>query len=162
VELCVSFNTGAQFYAENDLGRAVTHEEALDALKKGVEAGLVLQLGSSQNPGGLCMCCSCCCPILGEYKKLDKPAKVANSNFFARIDEDACSACETCVDRCHMDAITVDDVANVNLDRCIGCGVCAVTCPEEAIKMCRKDKEDEFVPQNDMMEVMMDMHQERR
>lgn len=162
LETCIMFNTTATFYAENGLGRPVSTEEALNALNNAVNAGLVMQIGSSQNPGGLCLCCSCCCVILEQYKKLDKPANEANSNFFARIDEDTCTACEICVDRCHMEAISVEDVAEVNLDRCIGCGACAVTCPEEAVKMYRKDKEDEFVPQNDIMEVMMSIYQERR
>jgi Na+-translocating ferredoxin:NAD+ oxidoreductase subunit B len=162
VETCISFDMGAAFYAENGLGRPVSKEEALEALKKGVEAGLVLQLGSSKNPAGLCMCCGCCCAILEEYKKLDKPALEANSNFFARVNEELCTACGTCVDRCHMAAISVEDIAMVNLDRCIGCGACAVVCPTEAIAMCRKNKEEEFIPQNDMMEAMMAMYQERR
>ena len=161
-ETCLSFNAGAHFYAENGLGRPVSTEEALETLKNAVEAGLVLQLGSSQNPAGLCMCCGCCCPFLETYKKMDKPADEANSSFFAKIDEDACTACETCVDRCHMDAISVEEVAKVNLDRCIGCGACAVTCPEGAVTMGRKDKEEEFVPENDMMTTMMNIYQERR
>jgi Na+-translocating ferredoxin:NAD+ oxidoreductase subunit B len=162
VETCMSFNEAAGFYAENELGRAISVQEALDVLKKGVDAGLVLQLGSSRNPSGLCMCCGCCCVILEQYKKMDKPAGEANSNFFARVNEELCTACGTCVDRCHMAAISVEDIAKVNLDRCIGCGACAVACPTEAVAMCRKNKEEEFVPQNDMMEAMMAMYQERR
>jgi Na+-translocating ferredoxin:NAD+ oxidoreductase subunit B len=162
IETCLSFNMAADFYAENGLGRPVSKEEALDVLKKGGEAGLVLQLGSSKNPSGLCMCCGCCCAILEEYKKLEKPAREANSNFFAQVDHVLCTACGTCVDRCQMGAISIDDVARINLDRCIGCGACAVACPTEAVKMIRKSAEEEFIPQNNMMEAMMAMYQERR
>jgi ferredoxin len=162
VETCMSFNEAAGFYAENELGRTVSVEQALEVLKKGVDAGLVLQLGSSKNPSGLCMCCGCCCVILEQYKKMDKPAREANSSFFARVDGDLCTACGACMDRCHMEAISVDDVAMVNLDRCIGCGACAVVCPTGAVKLFRKSAEEEFVPQNDMMEAMMAMYQERR
>lgn len=161
-EVCLQFNQSGQYYAENGMGRPISHEEALEVVKKAVEAGLVIQLASSQNPGGMCLCCSCCCLPLSGYKKLDKPSEVANSSFYAQVNEEECVACETCLDRCHMEAITVDDIAQINLDRCIGCGVCAVTCDAGAISMHRKDKDKEFIPQKDFRSAMMDIYQERR
>jgi Fe-S-cluster-containing hydrogenase component 2 len=61
-----------------------------------------------------------------------------------------------------MDAISVDDVAHINLDRCIGCGVCAVTCPIEAVKVFRKEKNKEFIPEKDMFKSTMAIYQQRR
>jgi len=162
MEVCLQFNQSGQYYAENGMGRPISHEEALEVVKKAVEAGLVIQLGSSQNPGGMCLCCSCCCFPLAEYKKLDKPSEVANSNFYARVNEEECVACETCLDRCHMAAISVDDIAQINLDRCIGCGVCAVTCDVGAISIHRKGEDKEFIPQKDFRSAMMAVYQERR
>jgi len=161
-EVCFQFNAAGLYYAENGFGRPVTHEEALEVVNNCAEAGLVIQLGSSQNPGGMCMCCACCCFPLAEYKKLEKPSEAANSNFFAQVDKDECVACETCIDRCHMEAITVDDTAQINLDRCIGCGVCAVTCDVGAISMHRKDRDKEFIPGKDWKSTMMNIHKERR
>ena len=45
--------------------------------------------------------------------------------FSAGLDSEICIACETCIDRCPMDALEMgeDEVPEVNLDRCIGCGV---------------------------------------
>ena len=57
---------------------------------------------------------------------------------------------------------SADDTAQINLDHCIGCGVCAVTCDVDAIRMVRKDKDREFVPQKDYTSAMMDIFQERR
>jgi len=61
-----------------------------------------------------------------------------------------------------MDAICVDDVARVNLDRCIGCGVCAVTCLVDAIKVYRKEKDKEFVPEKTYFDAAMAIYRERR
>ncbi|MGB6010348.1 MAG: 4Fe-4S ferredoxin, partial [Desulfobacterales bacterium] len=44
-ELCLIFGSGAHYYEENGLGRAITQDEALAVLNTGLEAGLVLQPG---------------------------------------------------------------------------------------------------------------------
>jgi len=66
-----------------------------------------------------------------------KPGLSLASGFQPVWDPELCTACETCIDRCPMTALTMgeDDVPDVDLDRCIGCGVCATGCPEEAIAM---------------------------
>jgi Fe-S-cluster-containing hydrogenase component 2 len=41
-----------------------------------------------------------------------------------------------------MEALTiVEEKSKVDYDRCIGCGVCIPTCPQEAIKLIKKDAE---------------------
>jgi heterodisulfide reductase subunit A-like polyferredoxin len=78
-----------------------------------------------------------------------RPVDVVASNYYAVSDPELCTACETCIDRCQMDAVALkDDTALVNLDRCIGCGVCVPTCPSEAIQLVKKDQE--IVPPKDM------------
>jgi len=51
------------------------------------------------------------------------------SNYFARVVPDLCTGCETCLERCQMDAFLLDQkgLAVVNKDRCIGCGLCVTT-----------------------------------
>lgn len=162
VETCLQFGGASHYYVENGFGRRIDQEEALALLHKGIEDALVIQAGSPQNPGGMCMCCGCCCLPLVTYKKADKPAQYANSNYFAVVDEDECTACGGCEDRCQMDAITVEDCSKVDLDRCIGCGLCVVTCGFEAIKLQKKDEEHQWVPQADYMTAVMDIYKERR
>ena len=54
----------------------------------------------------------------------------------AKVDEEKCTGCETCVSECPSEAITMaDDKAQVNVDACIDCGVCVDACPDEAIGM---------------------------
>jgi len=146
MEVCLSFGSGAYYYEENGLGRNITQAEALEVLQQGIEAGLVLQPGNSQKVMNICMCCGCCCQVLKNLKALPQPAKAVNSNFYAAVDEDTCIGCGTCEERCHMDAISVNETAHIDLDRCIGCGVCAPTCDVEAIRLLAKPSEDQWIP----------------
>jgi ferredoxin len=51
-----------------------------------------------------------------------------------KVDIEKCSACETCIDTCPTEAISmVDGHAFIDVDECIECGACAEECPEEAI-----------------------------
>lgn len=162
LEVCFHFGSGTHYFVENGLGRYISREEARAILKKGKASGLVCQIGASQEPNSLCMCCDCCCGPLRAIKKSPKPSEAANTSFFARVCADDCSACEVCVERCPMDAITVAEVARVDLDRCIGCGVCAFACPVEAVTIHRKGPDKEFVPQKDLVSSTMAIYRERR
>ncbi len=54
----------------------------------------------------------------------------------AKVDKGKCTGCETCVEECPSDAITMaDDKAVVNADSCVDCGVCVDACPAEAISL---------------------------
>jgi H+/Na+-translocating ferredoxin:NAD+ oxidoreductase subunit B len=55
-------------------------------------------------------------------KSLDSPAKVVHTNYYAEVVEKNYIACEACVERCQMDAITIENTARVDPERCIGCG----------------------------------------
>ncbi len=160
-EVCLAFGAGAYYYEQNGLGRSIDKAEALEILKAGVDAGLVLQPGNQQKPMNICMCCGCCCGILKNMRTLDKPAHVVHTNYYAQVDEDLCTACEACVDRCQMDAITVDDAARVYLDRCIGCGLCVTDCPTEAITLGQKAEGSRYLPPKNVFETYMNIAQER-
>lgn len=52
------------------------------------------------------------------------------------VDQDKCTGCESCVEECPSEAISVvDEKAVVDADACVECGVCVDACPEEAISM---------------------------
>lgn len=140
-ESCLVFGRGTDYYLENGLGRAIDVEEALEILERAEEAGLVLQPSNSQRIVNICTCCGCCCQVLQSIKRHPQPASIVASSFYAEVDTTECIACEDCVERCQMDAITVDDVAVIDLDRCIGCGLCVTRCPTEGIHLVRKAEE---------------------
>ena len=161
MEVCLSFGGGAYYYEENGLGRSISQEEALETLRIGMEAGLVLQPGNAQKPTNICMCCGGCCQVLKNLKSLDSPAKVVHTNYYAEVIEDDCIGCEACVERCQMDAIAVDETARVDPDRCIGCGLCVTECPSEALVMRQKATDDQYVPPANVVETYLNMAKER-
>ena len=54
----------------------------------------------------------------------------------AKVDNEKCTGCETCVAECPSEAIKMaEEKAVVDEETCIDCGVCVDACPEEAITM---------------------------
>jgi Pyruvate/2-oxoacid:ferredoxin oxidoreductase delta subunit len=161
METCLVLGGGAFYYEENGLGRDISQQEALDILHKGIEAGLVLQPGNSKKPMVICMCCGCCCQILKNLNQLDEPAKAVCSNYYAVVNEENCTACEICKERCQMNAITIDEIAHVNSARCIGCGLCVNTCEFGAMQLVEKDSSEKYVPPDNMARTYMNLAKER-
>ena len=159
---CFSFGSHAEYYVENGMGRYITKEEAKKILIKNEEAGLVMQPFNSQKVGGMCSCCGDCCGMLRSLKKQPNPAEAVQSNYYARVDEELCTGCETCVDRCQMDAVeVVDGISTVYLNRCIGCGLCVTTCPTEAIRLIKKADDQLYRPPRSGAETYIRIMQER-
>ena len=135
-ERCLLFDASAQYFIENKLARKIGEEELLSILKMGEEKALVLSFTNAKNIVNVCMCCECCCDILGILKKFPKPAEQIHSAFHAQIAPDLCIICGACPERCQMEAIiTGAEYYEINKDRCIGCGLCVTVCPVEAITL---------------------------
>jgi Fe-S-cluster-containing hydrogenase component 2 len=148
LEVCMIFGSHADFYVENGMARLVGTQEALDVLDKCEEAGLVNQPFNTVNPGGMCNCCGDCCGVLRSFKKHPRPSEIVFNDYLARVSTDDCDACETCLERCQMEAIFISEEghAEVNQDRCIGCGLCVTTCPTEAMKLVLKPESQRAKP----------------
>jgi len=163
IEVCLTFGSHADYYVKKGMGRWITQEEALKVLDQSEEAGLVPQPYNAQNPGGICNCCGDCCGVLRALRQHPKPAEMVTSGYHAAVDPDFCTVCETCLDRCQMDAIRVegDGAAVVDLQRCIGCGLCVTTCPSEALRLEAKPEGERKAPPATAKETMMQLAKER-
>jgi len=108
--------------------------EILDITEK---AGLIHMVGNSKEMGvAMCSCCTCCCTQFRAIAEMPKPDAVARSRFMAEVDTDRCTSCETCKERCLVNAVSfVEEVARVDAERCLGCGLCVTACPVEAISL---------------------------
>ena len=130
--------------------KLISKEQAHELLLKSEEDGLVHQVSNTiGDQTYICNCCGCCCQFLAHVNRANMPDNWAlvNSNFYAEIDADGCTACGVCRDeRCQVNAISEGAGAYLVAKRkCIGCGLCASTCPAEAIRMVMK-KQEELVP----------------
>lgn len=140
LEVCFMFGSMAKYYIDQKLGRQVDADEAVRLLTEAQKAGLVTQPSTAQNPGGMCNCCGDCCGVLRALNLSDKPARHVTANYQAAVDTGSCVGCEACLDRCQMNAITMQgDLAEINHDRCIGCGLCVLGCPSVSIHMVPKE-----------------------
>jgi NAD-dependent dihydropyrimidine dehydrogenase PreA subunit len=146
---CLQVNRAADYSITRGTGRQLTKDEALTLLEECEQAGLIhVTINRSDVDHFICNCCPCCCqtmPVL-----IEKGIRVVDpSRFRAVIDEDACSGCGQCHERCYFGAISWTDgegsISLVDGDKCMGCGLCLVTCPEEAITM-EETRPREFVP----------------
>ncbi|OQY49468.1 MAG: hypothetical protein B6230_08100 [Desulfobacteraceae bacterium 4572_89] len=138
---CFTFGKSARHTIAQGFAKPVTKEEALKIMKEAEEAGLVHKAfhpGSRESSleTSICNCCKDCCDTFTLWRSGALP--LINSTYYLSIiDEDACTGCGICVDRCPTDAITIEDegYAVRQESSCIGCGVCARFCPDDAISL---------------------------
>jgi len=140
-ENCFTFGKSARHTVAQGFSRMITKEEALQIMKDSEAAGLVHKAfhpGSNETrpETSICNCCKDCCDTLNLWREGAFP--LVNSTYYLSvIDPDLCTGCGTCVDRCPMEAIEINDGGQAERDEkaCFGCGICARFCPEEAISL---------------------------
>ncbi len=159
VNVCMNFNTFADYCIEQGFGRELTKEEALKTLTGAAEAGLVHTTQNiTEKTSFICNCDRDCCIMLRGIRQFDNPGMVATSNFLPEYTKENCIFCLKCTEICPMEVIELvdeeseDQRISINTDRCIGCGVCAYNCPEEALSMVKRY---DRIPVENMMEAMM-------
>jgi len=148
---CFLLGKSAQFAIEHKFGNPVSKKEAKKIIKKASDEGLVhkafhIHLNTELDEEAICNCCSCCCGIFQLYSRGVMPYH-CYTNYLAKVDEETCTGCGTCIKICPMQTIDlVDVIAKVNDSKCIGCGLCAHHCPEEAIELKRIENREVFIP----------------
>lgn len=149
---CLHFGVAAEYYIENEAGREIDAEEAIEILRKADRAGLVHAGANSKHLSNICNCCPCCCASMkGITKFAHDKHRYMNALYEAIVDLDACVECEDCVQSCPVNAIELADAIHVDRQKCLGCGICAGNCPSDAISVClREDREEPFDSMSDM------------
>ena len=148
IETCLIFGDFADYYVRTGRGRRISKDEAKALLVRADEANLVLNPTNSMLVSAICCCCGCCCGILRGLKYASKPSEAVASSFIAEHDEAKCVGCFKCVERCQMEAMTLDaGSVRLDKDRCIGCGLCVSTCPAGALSLVRKPGSGERPPE---------------
>jgi len=128
-------NSRGEYYL-NQPGRLlkeVSEEETLEIVRANEEAGLI--------HWGVCYCCADACEMLHSYTKANRLDLVEPNRYEATVDEDICTGCQDCIEKCPFDAIEMRKPANskklkahIISENCKGCGVCIVGCKQKAMR----------------------------
>lgn len=147
---CLSFSNSVSAGGENSISR----EEALKIIDECEEIGLVHTVSNvREGVGYICNCCGCCCAVLRSINELGIENSVAYANYYAEVDEDACTSCGECIERCQVYAIEeVNDSSFVIREKCIGCGLCASGCDSDAVHLYLKPESEIVHPPKDYAE----------
>jgi len=135
---CLSLDKEAREMIDKGDAKEVSVKEALEALLRTYEAGLVhmaYEFEGQEGVGVICSCCSCCCHTLSAALRFGYKDHAFKSKLISRTDIDKCNDCGICVERCQFGAREmVEGTLIYNEQMCFGCGLC-MTCPEDAIIM---------------------------
>ncbi len=141
LENCLVLSTRPGAFDRNEDIRAISREEAQKILEEADREGLVHSTSNTRDEVTyICNCCTCSCGILRAMIEYGSEHTIARSDFYAVLDQDLCSGCEACLNRCQFGALSMDDgVCRIERAKCFGCGLCVTSCPEEAISMVMKE-----------------------
>ena len=157
LETCLVFAPVKSAFDRSKVDRAITKEEALQILRDTEEAGLVHSSGNYRDGiEYICNCCSCCCGIMRGIAEYGILNAVAHSNFQIVLEEEKCTLCGACIDRCQFKALSLlDTILAVDLKHCVGCGLCVIACPTEALQLEHRQPDQIFIPPSDIKEWRM-------
>ncbi len=133
----VQSQAGMPGFGRKDLSVA----EALAYVDDMEEQGMVHISPNTSQVTSTCNCCPCCCMVLHSFLNYGDVWKtLAPSRYRAVIDTEKCGGCQTCVERCHFQAIEMKKVpgskkmkAFIINEHCMGCGLCIFKCPNQAM-----------------------------
>ena len=147
VENCLVFSSRPGAFDRTEDIKAISKKEALEILAEADREGLVHATANTQTEVNyICNCCTCSCGVLRGMVEYGNTDIIARSDFYAAVDEELCTACEDCLERCQFNALKMaHDTCTVNTALCVGCGLCVTACPAEALSLALKP-EAEFTP----------------
>jgi NAD-dependent dihydropyrimidine dehydrogenase PreA subunit len=145
-DVCIYLNDRAELALKSEdfkwrNPKKVTMDEALDALARSHEAGLVHMAYAygDDEINVICSCCSCCCEVISGIFRFGLAPHLLTSDTVSMTDSELCNDSGLCVERCQFGAREmINDKMAFNPELCFGCGLCVSTCPTNAIKLVEK------------------------
>jgi len=135
----------------DDQGRVATKGEALEHVRKAIDAGLIPLIGrnvaEAENGHGVkdtghflggCFCCECCCIGIktreyGFSDSMSGDSYGGMEGIKIKVDSEKCVGCGKCIEACAYKARKIiDGKAKVNPIMCVGCGRCVNACQHGA------------------------------
>ena len=136
LETCLLSGKLGRWAVEHGMAREITYDRAIEVLRRSNEDGLVHTYDPNQV---ICNCCADCCVFFVGMRETGART-LEPSPFVARVNDETCSACGTCRDRCPADAIQVDAYSTVDESQCLGCGVCVTSCQTGSVALVRRSR----------------------
>jgi H+/Na+-translocating ferredoxin:NAD+ oxidoreductase subunit B len=151
VKNCLVFSPKPGAFQKSEEIETISHEKALEILAEADREGLVHSINNAQTEVYyVCNCCTCSCGVLRGMVEYGSENSIARSDFYAVADQDVCSGCEICLERCAFEAISMEDgLCQVERSRCYGCGLCISTCDTGALSLVQKSPEELAPPPAD-------------
>jgi Na+-translocating ferredoxin:NAD+ oxidoreductase subunit B len=114
--------------------KEISLAETMKIVRQNEEIGLI--------HWGVCYCCNDACEMMYSYTKFNRTDLVDPNRFLAAVNEDLCSGCQDCVEKCQFNAIEMLKPAgskklkaHIDKEKCKGCGVCVVGCKQKALRL---------------------------
>ncbi|MFA4917074.1 MAG: 4Fe-4S binding protein [Syntrophales bacterium] len=163
-ETCLFLNDYAEYLNRIEKGRRLTKDEAITLMTKCEEAGLIHISDNVRQHTVICSCCPCSCTALRGLVRAAKANRIDvvqsyRSYFRLIVDQSSCTGCESCIERCCTEALSMkDDVVVHEPGKCLACGACVTVCPTETLSLARKpEKEPEAPTANDLGNLYTEM-----
>jgi len=151
VKNCLVFSPKPGAFKKSEEIESLSRDEALEILAEADREGLVHSVNNAQSEVYyVCNCCTCSCGVLRGMVEYGSENSIARSDFYAVVDEDQCTGCEACIDRCAFNAMAmVDGICEVDQIACYGCGLCISACETDALSLAQKSPEELSPPPAD-------------
>ena len=122
----------------------VEREEAIHQMEHLEEKGAVHTIWTMMTPfiGAICNCTLHDCIAMKTLSGI-KVDTMARAEYVATVNENSCTGCGLCREKCQFEAIgDRQDAGNffaaIDADKCFGCGLCRAACSAEAITLVQR------------------------